>query len=147
MTFQDTNLQIGGKKRKHRRSYRRSQRKERSNLSKAGSIFGFVAITWQIIGSGIGIIILIGAIIFINVWNPENSNLFKPPPNFPNNKYNNQEDNNMNNFKHIKYILNIILPILLVITIIIFIVSYKYRNNKYMKGFAGMQLVGNIIHR
>ena len=83
----------------------------------------------------------------IEMQHVENSNLFKPPPNFPNNKSNNQDDNNMNSFKHIKYILNIILPIFLVITIIIFIVSYKYRNNKYMKGFAGMQLVGNIIHR
>jgi hypothetical protein len=61
-------------------------------------------------------------------------------------------DYNINNihdvatpFKDVKKILNWIFGVLLAITLINLFVTYKYRNNRIMKGFKGIGLAQNII--
>lgn len=207
---------IGGRRYKRRRNYSPSSSNNssssnsnsinkpprRSNLNKAGSLFGTVAVYRSLIGCGLFVLICIGVLIYANVYHANWKHTEAEVINFDevkdcheemhrNNKHttyttkcnyvlkyivdgvsydgnlrnvdkqtltykNNKEyiniDYNSKNpkeidtsFKDVKMVLNWIFGILLVLTIISIYFLYKYRNNRIVKGFAGVQMATNIL--
>lgn len=127
---------LGGRRHKSRHHKHRKHRNKRSDLSKAGSLFGTVAIYQSLIGGGFFMLVCIGVLVYANFYYKEPQ---EKPPN-PNDPYNLNVPS-----ENIKSKLNWIFGSLLVLTIIITFFTYKYRNNNIMKGFAGVQMVTNIL--
>ena len=197
---------LGGRRHHRGRHHRRRSRyysissptspPKRSNISKAGSIFGTVAIYRSLIFSVVMVFICIGVLIFANLYHhnwEETEALILDGPNchdtynnkgnktskcnyklrvtkggltrieYLNNvdfqipiikngkKYINIEynKNNIGNinvpFKNIKKTLNWVFGVILVLSIINLIITYKFRNNRIMKGVKGIGLAQNII--